>query len=104
MTFTSPFDPQSYAARLYERISEAFDYEDDFSGEGDWQPTTQDCHANVDYLVNAVPGLSAVRGWLVADYGYEFGFIAHSIVRNGDGENINVTPSGTSRPWRYPGP
>lgn len=95
------FDPQAYAARLYERRDEAFDYEDDFTGYEGWKPTPQDCHANVDYLVNAVSGMSAVQGWLVADYGYEIGFMAHSIIRDSDGKNINVTPPAKQLPWRY---
>lgn len=54
-------------------------------------------------IVQENPKLSPVSGWRVADYGTEFGFIAHSIIRKDDGEYVDVTPlDPNSPPWKYP--
>jgi hypothetical protein len=61
----------------------------------DWHPKEGGCHLNVDTWVKANPGTAAVRGWVTyASFGIAIGLTAHSVVRDTDGQLIDITPLG----------
>ena len=64
---------------------------------GDWVPTYNECHKNVDRWIEATPTHEAVRGWVVykecairATLGLEL--TTHSVVRNETGDLFDITP------------
>ncbi len=96
------------ARRLYRRRSEGVIVpflEVELDG---WQPSEQDCHANVDQWVisqleDANPvKWKAVRGWLYLERGRRGcpSFIAHSVVEAAKGTLIDITP--TQATTRFP--
>lgn len=90
-------DLNDYACRLYERQrSEAEALLRLTIGDGTgWLPQPVQCHDNARRVANANPNnYELVNGWHVCDYGYEFGFIAHSVVRDRTtGRLIDITPT-----------
>lgn len=68
----------------------------------DFQPTEQDCHANVGHWCRIHPEQEPVRGWLVIEHldrGY-CRFVAHSVVGDQNGRLLDLTPPGVAQ--RYP--
>lgn len=67
-----------------------------------WKPKVAECHENVDHWVRHHPGYTAVRGWLAyASYGSnDFGYTAHSVVRDPDGKLFDITPTIDPDCWR----
>jgi hypothetical protein len=66
---------------------------------GDWHPKVAACHENVDEWVQANPGASAVRGWVIWWTGGDEMFVltAHSVVRDVKGQIFDITPLGDER-------
>ncbi|MFS2175346.1 hypothetical protein ACCC98_05240 [Rhizobium pisi] len=60
---------------------------------GEWRQKVAECHANVDYWVQHSVGYAAVRGWLACTgCGDLHGYTAHSVLRDPDGELVDITP------------
>ena len=64
---------------------------------GDWKPSANDCHRNVDWYCAHNPKAVQVRGWMYFDLLSQF--VAHSVVEEG-GTLLDITPSHASH--RYP--
>lgn len=61
-------------------------------------PVMSACHQNVGRWVEENTGTTVVRGWVTyADYGLSIGLTAHSVVRDPDGQLIDITPLGNER-------
>jgi hypothetical protein len=61
-------------------------------------PVQSACHDNADRWVKENPEFAVARGWVTfADYGLSVGLTAHSVVRDSDGQFLDITPLGNER-------
>jgi len=93
--FASSPEGRRYFAELYARRSRALPVQDVAATFLDGsEPQIAQCHQNVNRYVAENPGLTAVRGWLVAasDGGDGLLFAAHSIAATENGALIDITP------------
>lgn len=62
-------------------------------------PRPNDCHANTARWSAQDGDLVPAHGWLIeADDGHFARFVAHSLLRSGDGALVEITPLGQARP------
>jgi hypothetical protein len=59
-----------------------------------WLPKVADCHQNADVWVRENPEYEVVRGWVTyaCFLGRSAGLTAHSVVRDRNGELVDITP------------
>jgi hypothetical protein len=91
-----------YARDLYLRRGEAVLVPPGEASIGDWVPQANECHSNVSTFVLNTSGFAAVRGWLYFDFVNAFPFVrflAHSVVRNGEGSLYDITPLNAAQPY-----
>ncbi|WP_124649041.1 hypothetical protein [Burkholderia stagnalis] len=97
-----------HAGMLYARRDEAIDVAYvEVSGAG-WRPAVQDCHGNCETWCGLHPEYRLVRGWIFIPLpGLAYSrFLPHSIVRQPDGQLVDITPRGHllgSTPYRFLG-
>lgn len=87
-----------YAESLYARIGERQYIKRAMIQLDDWQPVQNQCHANAMILETYGEGFSAVHGWLYLDYAGQTDFVrfvAHSVVKNQQGDLLDFTPAAT---------
>jgi hypothetical protein len=92
---------EELAARLYQRRHEAIRLRRARLRGIGWQPEAQECHRNAEIWCKLCSGFRHVQGWLVADYGYQTQFIAHSVVENEKGELVDITPNDLGRDYLF---
>lgn len=93
-----------YARQLYLRRGEAVIVPPAEASIGDWVPQPNECHGNVSTFVQNTTGFEAVRGWLYFDFLNAFPFVrfvAHSVVRNGEGSLHDITPLHATQPYPF---
>ena len=63
-------------------------------------PKVRECHINAQNFVAENPDYSIVYGWLCRDASnpYQFLFLAHSLVKDRDGNLLEITPMQTFEP------
>lgn len=87
-----------YASQLYDRRAEGILVPRISIAVGDWQPAQNDCHGNAIELSLQDSSYVPVHGWLYFDLGGFAPFVrfaAHSVVANGNGELVDITPAAT---------
>jgi hypothetical protein len=85
-----------YTSRLYQRLDSALIVPRAQVSIGNWKPTSNDCHANATTWCTHATGFEIVRGWLFFNMANALPYVlfnAHSVVRNSDGELLDITPS-----------
>lgn len=98
------FDLKRYATRLYERRDEGTITRFARASIGDWTPSQRNCHENVTMWCTRNPAHRSVRGWLFFDFDWNLDFVrftAHSVIRNENGELVDITPSLASQPYPF---
>ena len=66
-----------------------------------WAPDPNECHENAYQLAEKGLGYKAVTGWLYFDFFYLLPYVrftAHSVVENGAGDLLDITPLPPERP------
>ena len=84
-----------YTAALRERLSEGVDVPPATVSIGDWTPQPNQCHDNVTTWCENNSDYQVVRGWLYMDMAGQFNyevFLAHSVVRDKEGQLWDITP------------
>ena len=95
-----------HARTLYEHRNEAVVVPLVDVGNADWRPAMKDCHGNCEVWCERHPEYEVVRGWIyvpLPTMSY-CRFLAHTIVRQPDGQLIDITPRGAMlepTPYRF---
>ena len=96
-------DFNEYAMTLYSQVDAAVILKRATIEGGDWEPQPNMCHHNVSIWCQHKPEFKVVRGWLYFDLlGLNYvKFVAHSAVRNPDGELFDITPASASQDYPF---
>jgi hypothetical protein len=85
-----------HARALYEHRGEAIVVPLVNVSTDDWQPVVKECHENCEVWCERHPEYELVRGWFYVPFptlAY-CRFLAHTVVRQPDGQLIDITPRG----------